>query len=211
MRLLLAIMLLLLTACSSGGGHSAPPPPPQTQSAWSIGPIIRGQNYSVGMPASPTPIGAGWLIQFPMGANTHVDYVQWHRVPSLVGVKQVVMRYEVTGSGFVAHGATTPATVGLCFQRRGDDWSGVGAMQSYRWYSRQLPELKAGSYVLTVPLDLQNLGDVYGKSDNAAALAATLADLDNLAVVFGNTSGAGHGVYTTAPATFKMAPLEFIQ
>lgn len=205
------VLALTLAGCGSGG-HQVHTPP--AGPGWNIGPVINGKNYSMGMPAYPTADGAGWRFAFSTLPTDHVDYVQGRGViASLVGVKQVVMHYDVTGSGFVPHGVTDgrPATVGLCFQRRGDNWSGAGAFQSYRWYSRQLPELKAGNYTLTVSLTLQSLGDVYGKSDNQAALDATLADLDNIAVVFGNTSGAGHGVYATAPAQFKMVSLEFVR
>lgn len=207
-NLLLAAMLTLVVACSSGGNSHHSPPPSPTASGWIIGPIIKGQNHSKGMPARPTAQGAGWYFAFP-DPNGSVHYVQWFNPPSLVGAKQIVMRYSVTGGGFFAsENVSQPATVALQFQRKGDDWSGKGAMVNYRWYSRQMPTLKAGEYTLTVPLQLSAWGNVYGKSDDAAAFAAAQANLSNIAVVFGSSSGAGHGVYSTQASRFTLLSLQ---
>ena len=178
---------------------------PGVSSGWVIGPVVRGVNHSIGMPDRPSITqGDGWMIQFP-GALGKVDYVQNFNPPVLQAGKKLVMRFVVTGGGFVAYEfPDRQALVSLQFQRRGDNWSGTGIMQSYRWYSRQMIPLVAGEFTLTVPLVLDSWGDVQGQSDNQAAFDDALGDLANLAVVFGHSSGAGHGVYASQPSTFTL-------
>lgn len=185
----------------------------RSMTGWFIGPEIKGRNYSVGMPERPTTQGEGWSIDFPTSAQSHVDYVQWFSAPSLVGAKQLVIRYAVTGGDFKPFEyPDRQATVGVQFQRKGDDWSGNGKYQSYRWYSRKLPALKAGEFTLSVPLVMSAWNDVYGKSDNQAAFDAALADMSNFAIVFGHaTGGAGHGVFATKPSRFTLISLDVVR
>lgn len=212
-KLMYALMLAALVAligCSSGGGSHHNPPSGggggSTSSGWIIGPIIKGKNSSVGMPTRPTLEGSGWNIALP-GPGGHVHYVQNFNPPSLVGAKSIVMVYTVTGGGFMPQGGgATPAKVGLQFQRNGDDWSGKGSKQYYRWYSKSRPNLKAGEFTLTVPLEMQAWHDVYGKSDYLGGFDAAVQDLDNIAVVFGGQF-AGHGVYATEPSRFTLVSL----
>lgn len=183
---------------------SRPPAVPSTPAGWVIGPIIRGTNHSIGMPASPTPLGVGWFIDFP-GPGGKVDYVQNFSPPALQAGKTLKIDFTVSGAGFVPFEfPDRQAMVSVQFQRRGDNWSGTGAMQSYRWYSRQMVLLAPGEFTLTVPLVLESWGDVQGKSDNPDAFAAAMLDLDNIAIVFGHSSGAGHGVYATEPSRFTL-------
>src|SRR5687767_1791399 len=63
-------------------------------SAWVIGPIIRGQSRSRGMPLHPSPgPGRGWHIDFPQAPGS-VHYVTF-RHGSLAGKSRIVMRYRV--------------------------------------------------------------------------------------------------------------------
>ena len=159
--------------------------------------------YSPGMPDRPTMQGDGWHFDFPTDPASHVHYVQWFKPPSPVGA--LTARFTVTGSGFVPQEfPDRAATVSLLLQRRGDDWTARGAMQSYRWYSSEVVTLAAGEFELTVPLDVAFWGDVNGFKD-PVAFAATLADLDNIGLVFGSAGGRGHGVYATEPARFAFS------
>ena len=179
---------------------------------WVIGPVVRGVNHSVGMPERPTMQGAGWYFDFP-AAGGKVDYVQWFDPPTLVGAKRIIVRYAVTGGGFTPFEyPDRPATVGVQFQRNGDNWSGGGKYQSYRWFSRQLLALQDGEFTLNVPLEMAAWGDVFGKSDNQAAFDAALKDMSNLAIVFGHASGgAGHGVFATEPSKFTLLGIEVLR
>jgi hypothetical protein len=154
-------------------------------SGWRIGPTVNGRNLSVGMPASPTMQGTGWYFDFPPNGSVHA--VQGFGVPVPTS-----LRYTVTGSGFTpTEYPDRPALVGLCLQRRGDDWSGKGKYQGYRWY-HSLGPLRAGEFSVAVPLDPSAWADVQGQQ--GPGFAETLADLDNVALVFGHASGFAHGV-----------------
>lgn len=209
MRVLILLAALLLSGCGGSSHHSNPPPVvTPNQSAWSIGPIIKGTNHSVGMPLHPTIQGEGWYFDFP-NANGKVDYVQWFSPPSLVGAKAITIHFTVSGGGF--HPYEKPdsdALVGIEFQRYGDNWTGVGAMQSFRWYSHAKLKLEAGEFTLSAPLTLENWGDVYGKNDNQAAFDAAILNLSNISITLGHSSGAGHGVYTTEPSRFTLTKIE---
>lgn len=176
---------------------------------WIIGPIIHGDNHSLKMPARPTMQGKGWTMKFP-GPGGKVDYVQNFDPPTLVGATAIVMRFAVKGGGFVPFEGTakSKATVTVQIQRKGDDWTGEGKMRLYRYYSRTRTVLAAGEYEITYPLDVAHWGGVNSGPDDPEAFAACLRELDNIAVVFGGGSGAGHGVWATAPSQFTLLEME---
>lgn len=206
MKQTILALTILLASCSSGGGSHHPAPIPQpTTSGWYIGPIVDGKNYSEGMPSKPTLQGQGWVISFPRTGG--VDAVIKDSPPSLVGAKALVMKYTVTGGGFLATDESNVAgRVGICLQRKGDNWSGAGAYQQYRLYSTARPLLTSGAFTLTVPLVAGKLTDVAGKPASQAAIDSVVANLDNYSVVFGG-SFASHGVYATQPSAFTMLSL----
>lgn len=180
---------------------------------WEIGPIIRGKNYSVGMPLQPVPTSKGWYFDFPQGskADGHVHYVTF-APGSLVGKSRIVVHYRVTASSstrFVPQEhPQLPGTVSLFLQRRGDTWSARGRYEHYRWYapSHSVQNIAPGLQQMTVELHDPEWISVSGKvtSENPAAYAASLRDTDRLGLVFGSTEARGHGVFATAPARFEL-------
>ena len=76
--------------------------------AWVIGPVIRGRNYSEGMPLHPSPgPEGGWHIDLPRAPGS-VHYVTF-RHGSLAGKRRIVMRYRVEtepGARIAAPGAS---------------------------------------------------------------------------------------------------------
>ena len=108
---------------------------------WQIGPIIRGKNYSPGMPAQPTATGPGWSFSFPSEDGVH--YVTTPLTGSVIGSRAVKARFAITGPGrLVPSQGDPPARARLFLQRRGD-WSGAGAFEFYRWWSVGHVELTA--------------------------------------------------------------------
>lgn len=207
-RLAATVLCFALIGCGGGSSNHRPniPTPVIGETGWIIGPIVRGQNYSVGMPATPTPQGEGWTMALP-GPGGEVDSVANHSPPSLVGATALVMRYAVTGGGFFASGETNvPGRVGLCIQRRGDNWSGEGKYQQYRLYGQSRPLLVAGE---DQSLTASVWTDVKGQVVSQAVVDGVFSDLDNYSVVFGG-SFASHGVYTTEPSTFTLTALEVV-
>ena len=59
--------LAALTALTLLAG--AGPAAAQNAASWEIGPIIRGKNYSQGMPLRPQPTRSGWSFNFPVGSR----------------------------------------------------------------------------------------------------------------------------------------------
>lgn len=180
---------------------------------WIIGPVIRGKNYSVGMPQRPTPARAGWTFDFPSSSREagHVHYVTFNPGP-LTDASRIVVRYRVeaaAGTRFVPQeNPELPGTVSLVIQRGGDNWSAKGAYEFFRWYApgNTVQELAPGTHEMVVSLRDPNWGSVYGKpaSRNAGAFETALAGASNIGLVFGSTSGRGHGVFATAPARFTL-------
>lgn len=180
---------------------------------WIIGPIIRGKNYSVGMPLRPSATRSGWTFDFPHSSRDagHVHYATFNP-GSLSGASRIVVRYHVDaapGTRFVPQeNPGLAGTVSLVIQRGGDNWSARGAYDFYRWYAPgdTVQQLAPGTHEMVVSLRDPNWGSVYGKpaAQNAGAFEAALAGASNLGLVFGSTAARGHGVFATAPARFTL-------
>lgn len=175
-------------------------------SDWTIGPIIRGRNYSRGMPLRPHPRpSGGWQVEFPQAPRS-IHYVTF-RHGSLVGKRRIVMRYRIEadpGVRIVPRTApASPSMITLYVQRRGDDWSARGAYEAYRWFANfatQSP-VTPGDHVLIAPLS-GNWSAVQSSTarTNPAAFRAALADADEVGFVLGGGDGLGHGVSATGRA-----------
>ena len=180
------------------------------RSGWVIGPTINGKNYSQGMPERPTPQGNGWYFDFPTVPHIHVHALQWFDAPSLRNVKAIEIRFSITGGDFVPQEFNNkPALLTLCFQRSGDDWSAQGKMETYRWYSRKTVPLKAGEFVMTVPMDISEWGAVMSSRD-PAAFADAIFEMDNVSLGFGAAGGRAHGVYARQPSRFTLHEIKFL-
>jgi hypothetical protein len=183
------------------------------ESGWEIGPIIRGKNYSQGMPLRPSRSPGGWAFDFPTpNADAgHVHYVTF-RPGSLVGKSRLLIRYRVDarrGTRFVPQESPDkPATVSVYIQQRGDNWSAKGRYEYYRWFApaRTVRILAPGEQEVEVRLDDPNWVSVLGGTSSLVPgrMQAALADVDRIGLLFGSAGGRGHGVYATAPARFTL-------
>jgi hypothetical protein len=199
------IALACLAACgkaeATGDGPAA-----RNANAWTIGPIIRGRNYSRGMPLHPAPSANGqWRIDLPSAPGS-VHYVTF-RHGSLAGKRRIVMRYRVEAAPGVRIVPSTapdlPSIITLYFQRAGDDWSGRGRFETYRWYATfasQSP-ITPGEHVLVAPLDGAWTAIERSSARTApAAFRAATAAADQVGFVLGGGDGYGHGVHATGRA-----------
>jgi hypothetical protein len=196
--MLLGLTALGLAATASAAGPSA--------SAWTIGPITPSGNHSHGVPLHPVagPAGA-WHIDLP-GPGGSVNYVTFHH-GSLAGAHRIVMRYRVElapGAQIVPRtDPRAPSIITLYFQRRGDNWSGRGPFESFRWYATfasQSP-ISAGNHEIVAPLS-GNWTAVMTSSarTNPYGFRDALANADQVGFVLGGGDGFGHGVFATGRA-----------
>jgi hypothetical protein len=205
----LTLATTLALAALGGGsvvaqaGRSAAVP---AASVWEIGPIIRGRNYSEGVPVQPTQRrGGGIQIDLPQHPGS-VHYVTFPH-GSLAGKKRIVMRYRVeTARGVEIKPITDPrlpSIITLYFQRAGDTWSGKRAFESHRWYATfasQTPVV-AGDHQIVAPLDANWTAiQTSSRRSNPRGFAAAIAEADRVGFVLGGGDGYGHGVFATGPA-----------
>jgi hypothetical protein len=200
-HLSLCLMLLCLAAC---GDNSTPPARIPTNN-WVM-------SYSQGTALS---VAAGELWQFDFPAYPgHVNMVT-KSTGALTG-QQLTAVFEEDESGpiwFWAFDAGntcnpgSPPQTHLYFQRAGDDMSGVGGMQYYRWWSRGIDITPVASNTVTIGLDPSVWTSVFGQpgTANPTMFAAALANAANVGLVFGGGCFAGHGVAVKGgSATFKL-------
>jgi hypothetical protein len=196
-----------LAACGNPTEASAQPAAAASNpSAWSIGPIIRGRNHSQGVPLHPTPRrGGGWHIDIPPAPGS-VHYVTFPH-GSLAGKRRIVMRYRLEAAPaarlIAASDGKSPSMITLYFQRRGDNWSGRGRFETYRWYATFATRtpIAPGNHVLTASLDGPwTAVETSRARTNPAAFQAALESADQVGFVLGGGDGYGHGIFATGRA-----------
>jgi len=176
---------------------------------WHIGPRVNGRNYSHGMPGKPTLTDTGWKFDLPPGANIHAVT----HTPDKPLTGSIRARYRVTLNGAKLKPqqpdlAAFEPKLSLYFQRRGDDWTGVGKFGTYRWFSTTLFPMTEGEHVAELPIDLVNFQGVLASSDlTQQALDDACNDCWQVGVGFGSAGGQIHGLETDRTITFEM--LEF--
>jgi hypothetical protein len=135
-----------------------------------------------------------------------VHYVTFHH-GTLAGKRHIEMRYRIEAAPGVrilpVTGPTLPSIITLYFQRRGDDWSGRGPFEAYRWYATfasQSP-ITPGEHVIVAPLSGKwTAVETSSAGGNPAAFDAAVAAADQVGFVLGGGDGYGHGVFATGPA-----------
>jgi hypothetical protein len=169
------------------------------------------------MPASPSPTRDGGLaFDFPIAGRGQIDAMTVATGP-LAGARQITVRYRVEaarGTQFVADETPgEPATVSLYFQQAGDNWSGRGRYQSFRWYTpaRFVMPLTPGEHTISVRFDevwtnvnSQPNSNIEQRDPYASALQNTA----RIGLAFGSLSRRSHGVYATGPARFTLLGFE---
>ena len=209
MKALVLTALAALAIASCDDGTDAPKPRQMPTGVWEIGPIIDGKSLSPGMPpfAVAGADGYSFEIPFPDKAAGHVHYVT-KATGSLYGKARLVLRYRIDAAPDTviepqaAPGA--PSMLSLYFQRRGDDWSGRGIYEAFRWYSPVIDmPVTPGEHEITAPLDGEWTAVMTSSaSSNPDGFRAALINAERVGFVLGGGDGRGHGVYATAPARF---------
>ena len=215
-RMMRKILLALAVGATSFTGTAIMPTAVATAADpsaqdWSVGPVIRGRNYSVGMAPDLRPgrNGPSFDFPYPSRAAGHVHAVTMP-VGSLAGAKRITLTYRIDaapGVRFYGQENGGPGWLSLFIQQRGDNWTAKGRYQTYRWYSpdERIETLRPGLHTVSIALDEEwNAVVAWKRSANPAAFEAALANAGSVGFVFGSTSGLGHGVYATGPAKFTI-------
>lgn len=175
--------------------------------------VIRKKTISTG---SATPVGStGWTIQYSPGMPTQMtkasDGSYFVDLPTQDGLHYVVekaprlqlgqlvtLSFNVSGTGTIVPVQGTTAKVSLYMQRAGDNMSGTGAYQQYRyWHNYAL--LGNGDGTLSATLTPDQWGDVFGArgTEHQQGFQACVANAAVIGFTFGDpgAGATGHGVY----------------
>ena len=159
-------------------------------------PITNGNGWSVAIPASPGYLGA---VKFYDPFKMRVGGT-------------LTLKCRVVGNGtkpVQADLAHKQATVTLILQRVGDQGTGRGQYENYRWYSSKMVNLLDGTYEISVPVTSQSFGGIMGSHD-PKAFEETLKDIWNIQIGFGSAGGRAHSVHASeGPVTFYMDSLTY--
>lgn len=100
--------------------------------------------------------------------------------------------------------AGSPANVRLFIQRSGDNMTGQGVMQQYRYWSRAgYAMLAPGKITIKADFDPARWSDVFGALGSAYPdrFAAAIKDAARVGVTFGGGCFYGHGVFVSGAGT----------
>lgn len=206
----LAIAALILKSRQKDSDASPVPVNLMDWQEWTIGPDMNGVNASVGVPLHPLPHpdGMEFPIPSPDAKAGHIHYLEV-RAPSLVGKTGFVLRGRVECEGWVEFAPTkfkppVPAQITAYLRREGDNWSGVGGYEFFRWFctSATITGLRPGEFEIRAPFDAE-WTPVTGLKNSLTApqeFSAALAHPGFIGAVLGGGDGYGHGIYATGPA-----------
>lgn len=200
----LMITCTLLSIFGAGAGWSSAAAVPSANQ-WVIGPIIKGRNYSLGMPLHPAAGPNGTLqINLPRHPGS-VHYVTFPH-GSLQGKSRIVMRYRIEAApGTRIEASTAPGSPGIItpfFQRAGDNWTARGRFETYRWYGTFATQpLRRGEYQIIAPLSARwTAVQTSSATSDPVAFRDAIANAGQVGFVLGGGDGYGHGIYATGPA-----------
>lgn len=181
---------------------------------WDFGPTVGGKLYSYdedGRPISMRRTGDGDLAFDIPGSPGQVDYLTagGFDLRRFDGLRLV---YGLEGRGTVkpVGDSYVTARVRLFFQRQGDDWTGRGRFEHYRWWSVAFGELvEAERVVIQAELHHSLWTSVYGQTDRSSFEDA-MRECRAVGMTFGGTY-AGHGVRVRdGNATFVLRSFETV-
>ena len=165
---------------------------------WDFGPTIYGKLYSYNEQGNPIRMrerdDGALEFTFPKSPG-QIDYLTRGAGDNFADARSVRLVYSLQGRGkLVPVGeSVSPARVRLHFQRKGDDWSGRGQYEHYRFWSTTYADLELGTDVeLECKLDHELWTGVYGKT-NRDGFNSARRNCSKVGMTFGGQF-AGHGV-----------------
>ena len=202
---LLALLAVALLLSKNKDKNEPAPPELILPGAWELGPIYDGVNVSTG--ATMHQAEGGWAIDIPLVGEGSVHYVTMPTGP-LTGKTKVtlVCEFEMADGVKLCPVKTpdAPSLLTLYFQRRGDNWSGVGEYETYRWFASFATQVDLSAKEYTIEAEFHEPWTAVMSSSSATHPEAFDAALDNasrIGFVLGGGDGLGHGVSATGKAT----------
>ena len=167
---------------------------------------------------STPPVSSGWQFQnsnnvsgtpedfdFPQSDGVHYC-VKW--APALSAGKVITLGFTLSGGGTLVPTQGATPYISLYIQRVGDNMSGAGEYQQYRYYHSGIPLGTQRDYSISVPFNADQWGDVLGSSgaDHQYEFLACLDNASYIGFVFGDpgAGATGHGVYANGPVHFHL-------
>jgi hypothetical protein len=189
----------------------------QLSEQWQIGPVIRGKNYSLGMPLHPTGDEKRWHFDFPHPTveRGSVHYITMPHGP-LAGKSEILVRYKVEARPEVrfvsSEFSDLPGIISIYFQRKSDTWTARGRYQFYRWYApaTSVQDLSPGVHEIRVSLNDPAWVSVMGRlsGEHPMEFAQALKNIERVGLVFGSRKARGHGAFATGWARFTLLGFE---
>lgn len=160
---------------------------------------------SKNMPAQMTRASDGtYFFDFPSQDGVH--YVV-EPAPGLQMGSLVTLSFNVSGSGTVVPVQGEKAQISLFMQRKGDNLTGSGAYQQYRYWHSAAP-LVSGDGTLACTLTPDQWTDVFGESGSAyqTGFQDCVANAEMIGMTFGDpgAGAAGHGCYSNGGNRFTL-------
>lgn len=150
---------------------------------WFLGPIVNGKNSSRG---KVILTNNGWYISID-----EPHYCTKKADAPLTG-KTLTFRYRFLGDVRPVERPSEQPTFSAHFQRKGDNWTGLGKYAGFRWYSRQSFPLVPGDAEIVIPLERTFWIPVMADGEG---FDEACAKVDRVGLVFGHDwGGRGHGV-----------------
>lgn len=151
------------------------------------------------MPAQMTQASDGsYFFDFP---NTDGVHYVVKPAPNLQLGQTVTLSFNVSGSGSVVPvQGNPPGKVSLFMQRKGDNLTGAGAYQQYRyWHSSA--DLVSGDGSISCTLTPDQWTDVFGESGSAHpnGFQDCISSAEMIGMTFGDpgAGASGHGAYAS--------------
>jgi hypothetical protein len=192
-ELLVSAPALLLAGRASGGGTPSPTyQPPARPGYW---------NVTFSSPKLPTLVPINSTLKFPGDSWTPplptYSGIHYLTTPKAVSLGQTIsLTFTIAGTGTIKDLSPSPTpSVRLFMWRAGDNMSGAGAYQQYRYWSvTDAPDPGAGTYTLSEVVEPAKWTDIYAASgaSYSANFDACVANAYGIGFTLGGIF-AGHG------------------
>jgi len=147
-------------------------------------------------------------FNFPNKDGVH--YVT-KNIETLKGREGIRMRYRIDGGEVIgANCPPGPSAVTVYIQQKGDNMSGEGRYETYRWWATfaSAPTTE-GEHEIVASFSGRWTAVMSSNSiDKPAEFKAAIDNADKVGYTFANCTGYGHGAYSTGPARFTLLEYE---